>query len=375
MGDRTHAPWPPRDAQSVREEAEAHLRSFLAGQAQRPRGRDLAVPPALLRVLTDYLFPGGKRLRPLLCVTGWRAAGGRGHPHALTASAAALEMFHAFALLHDDVMDDSSLRRGRPSAHRVLAALHHGRPDADRLGVSGAILLGDLALAWSDCLLRTAGLTPAQLDAAGAVVDAMRVATVGGQYADLVAAGTGTTDEDLAMAIARNKTAKYTVEGPLHLGAALAGADTTLMQQLSVFALPLGEAFQLRNDLHGVFGEPGRPDKSVPDDLRDGKCTLLTGLALRRAAPDERDRLLHLLGDHDLDEAGAAEARRLLESTGARHLVEQRITVLRERARSAADHTAFHPATTAELRGWADHLAATPTHPRHCEADDQEPTP
>ncbi|MEU0403755.1 polyprenyl synthetase family protein [Streptomyces sp. NPDC006197] len=363
--------WHSPGAHAVREEVETCLRSFLADRAPHPGTHEPALSPELLQVLTGYLFPGGKRLRPLLCVTGWRAAGGRGRPDELTACAAALEMFHTFTLLHDDVMDDSAHRRGRPTAHRALAALHPGRPDADRLGVSGAILLGDLALAWSDRLLRSAGLTPRQLRAAGTVVDAMREATVRGQYADLVTAATGITDERHAMAIARDKTAKYTVEGPLHLGAVLAGADPILLRHLSAFALPLGEAFQLRDDLHAVFEEPGRAGEPPSEDLRDGKCTLLTVLALRRADPAQRDRLLCLLGDRSLDDAGAAEARRLLEATGARRLVEQRVTELRTRARAAVHHAALPPDSAAELLGWADHLTTSPSRPRHGEDDDQ----
>ncbi|MEW2578853.1 polyprenyl synthetase family protein [Streptomyces syringium] len=374
MGDPAPGPWRPPDAHGVREEVEARLRSLLASRAPHRGVHEPTLPPDLLQVLAGYLFPGGKRLRPLLCVTGWRAAGGRGRPGELTACAAALEMFHTFTLLHDDVMDDSVLRRGRPTAHRALAALHPGRPDADRLGAGGAILLGDLALAWSDRLLRTAGLTARQLRAAGTVVDAMREATVCGQYADLVTAGVGAINERRAMAIARDKTAKYTVEGPLHLGAVLAGADTALLRHLSAFALPLGEAFQLCDDLYGVFGEPVRAGEAPLDDLRDGKCTLLTVLALRRAGPADRDRLLHLLGNRDLDDAGAAEARRLLEVTGARRLVEQRITELRERARAAVLHAALPPGTAAELVGWADHLTTTHRRPQR-EDDDQELPP
>lgn len=314
------------------------------------------MPPELLCVMGSYLFPGGKRLRPLLCLTGWRAAGGQGLPETLARVAAALEMFHAFTLLHDDVMDDSALRRGRLTAHRALAAVHRGHPDAGRLGVCGAILLGDMALGWSDHLLRSASLTSQQMHAAGRVVDTMRVTTMCGQYLDLLSAGTGSTDRRRAMAIARDKTAKYTVEAPLHLGAVLAEAEDALLKQLSAFALPLGQAFQLRDDLQGVFGAPGTTGTSCSDDLRDGKCTLLTVLALARAAPAQHRRLLELLGNHHLDDEQAAEARQLLEATGARHLVEDRISALRSQALAAIDPAVFTPDVAAELRGWAEVL-------------------
>ncbi|MGA4837394.1 polyprenyl synthetase family protein [Streptomyces sp. G45] len=350
MSDTAHGPCleHPLGADAVRQAVEAHLRSLLA--------RAHAVPSELLDVMGGYLFSGGKRLRPLLCVAGWRAAGGQGLPETLTRVAAALEMFHAFALLHDDVMDDSALRRGRPTAHRALAAVHRGRPDADRLGVCGAILLGDMALVWSDHMLRSAGLPSRQLHAAGRVMDTMREATMCGQYLDLLSAGTGSTDRRRAMAIARDKTAKYTVEGPLHLGAVLAGAEAAVLKRLSAFALPLGDAFQLRNDLQGVFGDPGTTGKSGLDDLRDGKCTLLTALALARAGPAQRGRLLELLGNRRLNDEQAAEARQLLKATGARRLVEDRIHALRAAALAAVDPAVFAPEVAAELRGWAELL-------------------
>ncbi|MFE3202575.1 cytochrome P450 [Embleya sp. NPDC059237] len=380
------------DADAIREEVNERLRAHLAEQAAPPRPgtREPVVPPELLRVAHQYLFSGGKRLRPLLCVTGWRAAGGRGRPQPLIDVAAALEMFHVFALVHDDVMDDSMLRRGRPTAQRMLARHHRGRPDAGRLGVCGAILLGDLALVWSDRLLRGAGLAPDRLCAAGAVVDAMRTATLCGQYADVVATGVGGTDEELAIAIARDKTAKYTVEGPLHLGAVLAGADDALLERLSAFAVPLGVAFQLHDDLLGVFGDPTRTGKSCSEDLRGGKYTLLMVLALRHAAPADRARLLRLLAGPRPDKtktktrtemegeaaakAGAdvVEVRRLLEACGARELVRERIRALRGQALAIVDDAAFAAPAAAELRGWAKVLAPTPTPSRARDADREQ---
>ncbi|MEU9161996.1 polyprenyl synthetase family protein [Streptomyces sp. NPDC048424] len=350
----------PLGLAGVRADIDAHLAAFLDGKA-RAAAED-RLPGELVATLGGFLFAGGKRLRPLLCVAGWHAATGAGPAGPVVSAAASLEMFHAFALIHDDLMDASEIRRGRPTAHRALAAHHAGRPDADRLGVSAAILLGDLALTWSDELLHTAGLTPRQLTDALAVTDTMRSELVYGQYLDLLATG-GTaiadteTDTERALTISRYKTAKYTVERPLHLGAALAGAETSLRSALSDFALPIGEAFQLRDDLLGTFGDPTTTGKPRLDDLRDGKNTVLVTLAVRRADPARQRTLLTLIGDRTLDEAGAARVRRILEDTGARAAVERLIQDRLEQALHALARAPVPPAVAAALREIA--LAAT----------------
>src|ERR1041384_706255 len=217
------------------------------------------MPTQFVQALADFLAAGGKRLRPLLCVTGWHAAvGERTPPPAVIRVAAALEMFHAFALIHDDVMDQSSLRRGHPTVHRALAGQRLAAGDspvsAERFGVGGALLVGDLALTWSDELIHTAGLGPAQLTAILPVLNVMRTEIMYGQYLDLVATGSPTDDVERALTIARYKTSKYSIERPLHIGAVLAGAGHDLLGALTGYALPLGEAFQLRADLLGAFG-------------------------------------------------------------------------------------------------------------------------
>ncbi|GLX34304.1 polyprenyl synthetase [Streptomyces roseochromogenus] len=313
----------------------------------------LRMPPEVTQFLRDFLGVGGKRLRPLLCVTGWQAADGRGFPEAVVRVAASLEMFHTFCLIHDDVMDDSSSRRGAPTVHRRLA-LHHGNGRsayaAQRMGASAAILIGDLAHAWSGELLHTAGLTPNQLSAVLPLVDDMRSEVMYGQYLDVTAAGRPTTDVGQALRIARYKTAKYTVERPLHIGAALAGAPPAVCEALSAYALPVGEAFQLRDDLLGVFGSPRVTGKPALDDLREGKHTVLAALALQRADDDQQRTLHSLLGSPSLDEAEAARLREILTATGARTEVENMIHTLRAQALRALDTAPFPPAATARLR-------------------------
>ncbi|GHE09732.1 polyprenyl synthetase family protein [Streptomyces alanosinicus] len=336
---------------------DARLDDFQAAKERTAAAQGL--PAELSRALGDFLAAGGKRLRPLLCVLGWHTAGrARGQaPAPVVQVAASLEMFHAFCLIHDDIMDDSATRRGRPTVHRALAALHQGRAGrgaADRLGTSAAILVGDLALAWADELLHTADLTSAQLTAVLPLVDAMRTEVVYGQYLDLLTTGHTGEDVEVALRIARYKTATYTCERPLQVGAALAGASAAVRSALSAYALPIGEAFQLRDDILGAFGDPAATGKSSWEDLRDGKHTVLMALALQRADAVQREALHTLVGDPALSEEGAARIRDILTATGALQAVEGMIAHRRARAQHALEQAPFPPAATAALRQLAD---------------------
>jgi geranylgeranyl diphosphate synthase type I len=269
------------------------------------------------------LLATGKRLRPAFCYWGWRAAGGEDCPQ-IHAAAAALELLHASALVHDDLMDASDTRRGQPSVHRRFAAAHADggwRGSADAFGAGAAILIGDLLMAWTDELFVGSGLAPAALRRGQPVLDAMRAELICGQYLDLLgqAAGDGTVDS--ALRVVRFKSAKYTVERPLQLGVALAaqppGGDPAIEQACRGYGIPVGVAFQIRDDVLGVFGDPAQTGKPASDDLREGKRTVLVAIARERAAPGRRELLDRLLGDRLLDEAGAAEIRSILVETGA----------------------------------------------------------
>ncbi|MEV0253423.1 polyprenyl synthetase family protein [Streptomyces sp. NPDC050732] len=309
----------------------------------------------LLKLFAEFLADG-KRIRPVLTVLGWQAAGGYEDSDSVVRVAAALEMFHAFALIHDDIMDESDIRRGRPTLHRALAE-EEGPDRSEHFGVSAALLLGDLAFTWSDELLHTADLTPRQFRAVLPLVTEMRSEVMFGQYLDLRATGELTDDVDATMTVNRYKTAKYTVERPLHIGAALAGAGPEVMDAYSAYAIPLGEAFQLRDDLLGVYGDVGDTGKSRLDDLRAGKNTTLVALALRACDAARAARLRALIGDPNLEEAGAAEVRDVFAATGAREAVEHMIDDRYRQALQALDAAPFAAGATTALK----HLARTAT--------------
>lgn len=324
------------DPSQLRERVQARLAGFLAERAEAITviGSELTGPMTVLRDLAT----GGKLLRPAFCYWGYRATGAPDGDE-IVAAAAALELLHVSALVHDDVMDGSDRRRGRPAAHRQFAELHRragwaGSPES--FGDCAAILLGDLVLAWADELLRHCGL-PAERVAGGmAVFEAMRTEVIGGQYLDLVAqAAVEDASVARAMRVLRFKTAKYSVERPLQLGATLAGASPALVSAFNAFGIPLGEAFQLRDDLLGVFGDPERTGKPVGDDLREGKRTVLVTTAIAAAEPADRATLLRLLGDPGLDAEGVDRLCDILVRTGAVEEVEKMIGRLSAQAEEA----------------------------------------
>jgi len=291
---------------------------------------DLAEPLAALR---NLVLAGGKRLRPAFCHWAYLGAGGDPDNQAGVDAGAALELLHTFALVHDDIMDGSSTRRGTDTIHVRFEAGHAvegWRGEARRFGEGVAILVGDLAFVYADRLL--AGAPPAAID----VFTELRVEVNVGQYLDLLGTARGRVTEGAARRISRFKSGKYTVERPLHLGAALAGRLDALARPLSAYGLPLGEAFQLRDDLLGVFGDGDVTGKPVGEDLREGKPTLLHALAVERASGADVAALARY-GAADLDEDDVVALQDVLQSTGAVDVVESNIDRLVAEAVDALD--------------------------------------
>ena len=293
------------------------------------------------------LLAGGKRLRAAFLYWGYRAAGQPDSP-ALVRLATAMEFFQAAALIHDDVMDDSDTRRGLPAAHRALAARHTDEDwsgDADRFGVAGAILAGNLCLNWTEELFATSGLPAEHLARGRAVFDRMRTQLMGGQFLDVVESvrsweGLSTAERiERASRVIRYKSAKYTIEHPLLIGATAGGAGEADLAALSRYGLDLGHAFQLRDDLLGVFGDPAATGKPAGDDLREGKRTVLIAHTLEGADAHGRAVVEAGLGRPDLDAAGVEAMRRVIVDSGAVDAVEAEIAGLADAARLALKST------------------------------------
>lgn len=310
---------------------------------------------------------GGKRLRARFCVTGWRAvaehAGGR--PLAVAddaiAAAAALEIFHAAALVHDDIIDNSDTRRGRPAAHRALESGHRGSRwvgDAQAFGRSAAILLGDLLVAWSDDLLEEGLRASAHAADARAIYALMRREVTVGQYLDIAEeaayrSAPGEEHAGRALRVASMKSARYSIEHPLLLGGALAGASAEQARALSSFGHPLGLAFQLRDDVLGVFGDSAVTGKPSGDDLREGKRTLLIAYAREALAPGTRQVLDELVGDPGLDDAQIAALQETIIDSGALARVEEHIVRYADDADRALRGAALATSAVGALRDLA----------------------
>ena len=313
------------DAEDLRTRVDKALDDFLArqGDVLDQVSEDLA---PLMEALAD-LLRGGKRLRPAFCYWGWRGAGGGDVPEIIEV-AAALEVFQAAALVHDDVMDGSDTRRGRPAVHRRIAALHRrhqwlGSPEA--FGVAGAILAGDLCLSWCDELYAGSGLPAEDLLRGRAVFDRMRTELMCGQYLDMHESAQETTTVERARHVILYKSAKYTVAQPMLLGGTLAGASPELLSTYDAYGRALGEAFQLRDDVLGVFGDPEVTGKPAGDDLREGKRTVLVAVTLERCSPAQAAQLRAGLGDPHLGADGVAALREVMVECGALAAVEEMI--------------------------------------------------
>ena len=327
------ASWDP--VATVRDAVDRIIGEFLDQREREVAG----LHPAATEVSGEVrrlVAAGGKRLRPAFAYWGHRATGAE-HDDGVLVAAAALELLHTFALIHDDVMDRSARRRGRPTAHVALAGRHRrdGLDGEDGwFGTSGAVLAGDLAFLWSGELLASTPLPADGVERARQVFARLCTEVIGGQYLDLRLTHGADGAEDLARQVALLKSARYTVTRPLQLGAALAGrgADPALDAALGRYGDAVGLAFQLRDDVLGLFGDPELTGKSCVDDLREGKHTLLVVRALRLAAARDRRFLAGALGDPNLDEAATARCRRIVAESGALASVEALIAAHHDQA-------------------------------------------
>lgn len=350
--------------------------------AQRPHLASIAPDVDTFARFSGDLLRGGKRFRALFCYWGWQAVAGietsfdplatepdRDRLAAVMTASAGLEFFHAAALVHDDIMDNSDTRRGRPAAHRRFEELHRESAwlgDPVTFGTSGALLFGDLLLSWSDELISDAFDALPSRDAARSArreFNRMRTEVTLGQYLDILeeSAWQGADDDELltrAQRVIVYKSAKYSVEAPLTIGAAMAGGTHEHLAALRDFGLPLGIAYQLRDDLLGVFGDPSVTGKPAGDDLREGKRTVLIATA-RANLPGNAVRLLdELLGDPDLSEEQIRMLQATIRESGAVDAIEASITDQVARAKDAITRAPLAGSARTQLSQLADTVTA-----------------
>jgi geranylgeranyl diphosphate synthase type I len=301
------------------------------------------------KILTEFV-DGGKCLRSTFMYLGW-LCGGPASDSALSATAS-LELLHAFALLQDDVMDDSASRRGRPAAHIQFADWHRGRGlsgSSRRFGESAAILLGDLCLIWAEQMLRDSGLEGHHLARAWPRYDAMRTELAVGQFADLAIDVRGFPTLDAVLEVARLKSGNYTVRRPLEIGAAMAGCGEDMLTALGDYGSAIGEAFQLRDDILGIFGSPAATGKPNSGDLIERKATSVVVAAHQLADASTRRQLEQLMTGDRTDDAALEHWRTLILTTGAVRLIEDLIADRVDNAREALDCNMFPAHLSAAL--------------------------
>ena len=349
---------PPPSLLHIAERTEERLRTLLAGE----RARWVRVDPQLGTPVDEIgrlVLSGGTRLRPAFCHWGHVAAGGAPDSAAALDAGAAIELMHAFALFHDDIMDDAATRRGQPTTHTVAAEEHRREGwagESRRFGEGVAILVGDLAFVYADHLLT--GAPPE----AWRIWNELRAELNIGQYLDIVGSVQSTRDIETADRICRYKSGKYTIERPLHLGAVLAAPEhiDVLIPHLSAYGLPLGDAFQMRDDVMGAFGDGAATGKPVGDDLREGKPTPLLARAVHRADRAQR-AVLELVGDHTMGADDVARIQQVIVDTGALDELETHISALVTEAVDAITAAPVEPVAVDELVTLAAYVSARRT--------------
>ena len=350
------------EAAGFRSRVDEVLRSFVLCESDRLTVIDPALGPVADEV--EGAASSGKRLRAAFCYWGWRAAG-QPDSDALVRAAAAMELVHAAAVVHDDLIDDSPLRHGRPTAHVALrgAVAHHPRPAAAARSL--AMLVGDLLMSLAGQLFVTSGLPAAYLGRARPLWAALARELVAGECLEILHTG-AVPDTAASLKVVRYKTAKYTVEQPLLIGGALAGAGERLREGYSAYGLPLGEAFQLRDDLLGLFGDPALTGKAAADDVRGHRPTVLLAEAWRLAGDEERSLLRELFGRQGEGDGGAGgdagappeAVREVMHRLKAPERVEQLISVRVEESLSALDGLNLPSAAAAALTSLAHSASA-----------------
>jgi geranylgeranyl diphosphate synthase type I len=344
----------PQSLLDVASRVDKRLESLLAVERERWARVDADLVPPIDEI-ARLVLAGGKRLRPAFCFWGFVGAGGDPTDELVIDAGAALELLHAFALFHDDVMDGSLTRRGEPTTNAKFEASHGANKlagESRRFGDGVAILVGDLAYVYSDQLMRNAS------PQAWTIWNELRIELNFGQYLDMLGSAMNERRREKAERICRYKSGKYTIERPLHLGALLAAPTRgdELTSVLSTYGLPLGDAFQMRDDVLGAFGDTAITGKPVGDDLREGKPTPLMAIATARANAAQLKEL-QLVGNQDLTPEQIARVQEVIRETGALDELEVVITRLTDEAIAAVQNVPFAQSVRDEMITLAEYVS------------------
>jgi len=271
----------------------------------------------------DYVrqitLAGGKRARAAFMYFGYLAAGGK-DKNAITKASISIELIHSFLLIHDDIIDQDNLRHGITTTHihyDKMAKKFFKNKNAAHFGNSMAIVVGDMINTLGNRALLESKFPPDRIAQAAQYLQRIIFMTIVGETEDILIENRGQATEKEILQMYRNKTAKYTIEGPLHLGAILAGANTKFLQVLSNYAIPAGIAFQIQDDILGVFGTKSKTGKPVDSDIRQGKQTILVAIALEKANQKQKAILKRCLGNNNLSAEDLADFKKVITDTGS----------------------------------------------------------
>jgi geranylgeranyl diphosphate synthase type I len=343
----------------------SRLEAWLAAKREAAAASTVPSDLDLIDGVAQLMTHGGKRLRPALVYYSYRALGGESDA-AVLPLALATEFLHTYLLIHDDIMDHAETRRGLASAHARFRELHRERGwrgDATEFGAAVAILLGDLAHTWAVELFSGVPVEGPRAAELTRCFSAMCQEVIGGQYLELLVASrreSEQADEEELLSVLRLKSGRYTAERPLQLGGILAEAEPGTLAALARFGGAVGEAFQLQDDLLGMFGDPKKVGKPVGADLTEGKFTFLIFHALKTASPEERQALTAALGRPDLPAGEVLRVQRILEATGARAQVEGMVDERLQVARAALAGLDLREPGRTFLSGVVDFLKERP---------------
>lgn len=324
-----------------KEKLDNELKRFLDQKLQESEQIDSSLKK-LVEVVKDIVLRGGKRLRPAFVYYAYKACGGK-EEKAILYTSQAVEFLHTMALIHDDIIDQAPLRRGKPTAHQLL-------------GEPGAILAGDLSFVFADEIFTNSPFEDGVIRKARAIYDLLREEVIYGQYLDVFAPEKEKISEKEIIKILKYKSGKYTVERPLHLGAALAGAPPKVLKVLSDYGLPLGIAFQIQDDILGMFGKEKEVGKPIDSDLKEGKRTLLVAKTLEKLKGKERERFLNILGNKKITRKEIVWAQKLIKETGALAYSQNLAKELTQKAKAAVKESPLQAKGKDFLLGIADYI-------------------
>lgn len=319
-----------------KEEEDLAIKHFLG----KKRKEAEEISPEFVTLLDEverFILSGGKRVRPAFLYSGYVASGGKAHDAAVYASMS-VEFLHTFALIHDDIIDRSDLRRGKPTSHKTFEKYHVMKKfpgSKEHFGLSSAILAGDLAYAFAEEILTSAPFPQERVRRARYYFDQMKFQVIAGEYLDVLGGYKKSLKEDDILNIIEYKTAKYTVERPLQIGAMLAGAEVDILETFTAYGIPLGQGFQLQDDIFGVFGDKKKIGKPTDSDIKEGKMTVLIAKAYEWSNKRQRRDLNSILGNFEAKEADIDKVRLIIYETGAFDYATKLSHKLIEQARDA----------------------------------------